>query len=260
MNPLQCTESKLPGEEAVDSWRSQPSNELKWRDFVRLAWDISPVLAVRMASRLRFASGIDKEIRRLVQLNPICVAHIPEALDFLVTSDGIENESPELINTLYWTRVDPVKALSFFSRQFPPHPITAQFAVRCLNSYPSDAVLFYIPQLVQALRYDTMGYAIEYIKVLSQKSQLAAHQLIWNMQTNKFTDEEGHNKDGDIYDLVENLIGSMVAALSGKLFVLYLICDRYLCKSSISTFIYQITSCKRNSRKTNHLHGSFISC
>lgn len=248
MNPLLFTESKLPGEEAVDSWRSQPSNELKWRDFVRLAWDISPMLAVRMASRLRFASGIEKEIRRLVQLNPICVAHIPEALDFLVTSDGIENESPELINTLYWTRVDPVKALSFFSRQFPPHPITAQFAVRCLNSYPADAVLFYIPQLVQALRYDTMGYAIECIKVLAQKSQLAAHQLIWNMQTNKFTDEEGHQKDGDIYDLVENLIDSIVSVLSGNLFILYPICDLFLCRLLVDIFIHGMVPCERKKK------------
>ena len=56
-------EHKLQGEEAVDSWRTQLSNEPKWRDFVRLAWDISPVLAVRMASRLRFATGIDRFVK-----------------------------------------------------------------------------------------------------------------------------------------------------------------------------------------------------
>lgn len=215
LNPLSLPELQLPGEDVVNSWRAQQITERVWRDNVRLAWDISPVLAVRMAARLRSATGVEREIQRLVQLTPSCVAHVPEALDYLVTPDSIINESPELIHALFWSRVHPVKALSFFSRQYPPHPITAQLAVRCLNSYPPDAVLFYVPQLVQAVRYDNMGYVVEFIKVLAQKSQLAAHQLIWNMQTNKFTDEEGHTKDEDLYDIIEGLIESIVTSLSG---------------------------------------------
>lgn len=61
---------------------------------------------------------------------------------------------------LTWERVSPVQALSYFSRQHPPHPITAQYAIRVLSSYPADAVLFYIPQLVQTLRHDTVLYGI----------------------------------------------------------------------------------------------------
>ena len=215
LNPLSLPELQLPGEDVVNSWRAQQITERVWRDNVRLAWDISPVLAVRMAARLRSAAGVEREIQRLVQLTPSCVSHIPEALDYLITPDSILNESPELTHALYWSRIHPVKALAFFSRQYPPHPITAQLAVRCLNSYPPDAVLFYVPQLVQAVRYDNMGYVVEFIKLLAQKSQLAAHQVIWNMQTNKFTDEEGHTKDDDIYDTLESLIESIVTNLSG---------------------------------------------
>ena len=215
LNPLSLPELQLPGEDVVGAWRAQQLNERVWRDNVRLAWDISPVLAVRMAGRLRSAAGVEREIQRLVQLTPGCVAHVPEALDYLVTADSIINESAELTHALFWSRVHPVKALAFFSRQYPPHPITAQLAVRCLSSYPPDAVLFYVPQLVQAVRYDTMGYVVEFIKSLAGRSQLAAHQLIWNMQTNKFTDEEGHHKDDDLYDMLENLIDSIVTSLSG---------------------------------------------
>ena len=63
----------------------------------------------------------------------------------------------QLVHMLTWAKVSPVQALSYFSRQNPPHPITAQYAVRVLSSYPADAVLFYIPQLVQTLRHDTVN-------------------------------------------------------------------------------------------------------
>lgn len=67
----------------------------------------------------------------------------------------------QLVHSLTWAPVTPIHALSFFcSRQFPTHPITAQYAVRVLSSYPADVVLFYIPQLVQAVRHDTVSLYI----------------------------------------------------------------------------------------------------
>ncbi|VVC98499.1 unnamed protein product, partial [Leptidea sinapis] len=106
-----------------------------------------------------------------------------------------------LVEMVTWARVTPVEALSFFSRQYPSHPLSAQTAAAALTDCPSSAVLPYIPQLVQALRYDTMGYVSELIKSLAKKSQVVAHQLIWNMHTNMYTDEEMQNKD------VESLSG-----------------------------------------------------
>lgn len=40
-------------------------------------------------------------------------------------------------------------------RLFTPHPFTAQYAVKVLRGFPPEAILFYIPQLVQAVRYGT---------------------------------------------------------------------------------------------------------
>lgn len=63
----------------------------------------------------------------------------------------------KLAHILTWDPVPPIAALAYFSRQYPTHPLTAQYAVRVLKEYPPDALLFYIPQLTQAVRYDVVS-------------------------------------------------------------------------------------------------------
>ncbi|UYV78927.1 PI4KA [Cordylochernes scorpioides] len=214
-NPLSATELHVQYEDVIKPWRVQTLSERTWRESVRLAWEISPALAVYMPTRFVNSDALKDEVSRLVRLHPISVSHIPEALQYLVTTEGVLNDCPELTYAMTWARIPPIKALAYFSRQFPPHPITAQYAVRVLRSYPPDSILFYIPQLVQSVRYDTMGYVTEFIKAAASKSQLLAHQLIWNMKTNMFIDEEGLQQDESLYDTLEHIMSNITASLSG---------------------------------------------
>ncbi|XP_059048933.1 phosphatidylinositol 4-kinase alpha [Achroia grisella] len=213
-NPHSRPEQAIPGEDNIATWRAKPNTDRTWRDYAKFAWDISPTLAVFLPERLK-SESIVVEMRRKVQAHPTSVCHVPQALKYLVTTDTLLNDAHELVHMVTWARVSPVEALSYFSRQYPPHPLSAQAAVCTLTSYPSSAVLLYIPQLVQALRHDTMGYVAELIKSLAKKSQVVAHQLIWNMHTNLYTDEEMHNKDTALFDILESLIKSIVDSLSG---------------------------------------------
>ncbi|ALC49915.1 PI4KIIIalpha [Drosophila busckii] len=214
-NPNSLPDLIIPGEEQITEWRQRPYKPNVWRDYARLAWCYNPALAVFLPQRIKNAESIDEEVSRLVCSDPIAVCHIPEALKYLCTTKNLLQESPDLVYILSWSAVTPIQALSYFSRQYPSHPLTAQYAVKSLSSYPAESVLPYIPQLVQALRHDTMGYVVEFIKNISKRSQIVAHQLIWNMQTNMYMDEDQQHRDPNLYEALDSLSQNIIGSFSG---------------------------------------------
>ena len=48
-------------------------------------------------------------------------------------------------------------ALTYFLPQYDNDPILLQYAMRVLEEHPVEVTFFYIPQVVQALRTDTLG-------------------------------------------------------------------------------------------------------
>jgi phosphatidylinositol 4-kinase len=74
-----------------------------------------------------------------------------------------------------------------------------------LEEHPIDLTFFFVPQVVQALRYDALGmfsqfvlsekaqsgvgYVSQFILETANVSQLFCHQIIWNMKANCYKDD-----------------------------------------------------------------------
>lgn len=86
--------------------------------------------------------------------------------------------------------MNPVTAVTYFLPEYKNDPFILQYAMRALESHSVDVTFFYVPQIVQTLRYDELGYVQRYIIETAKLSQLFAHQIIWNMKANAYKDEE----------------------------------------------------------------------
>uniref|UniRef100_A0A158P6J4 1-phosphatidylinositol 4-kinase n=1 Tax=Angiostrongylus cantonensis TaxID=6313 RepID=A0A158P6J4_ANGCA len=177
----------------------QKGNRLKWT-LLTVKYQNAP------SFRFRTCSTLLDTLQEMVRLQPETVSHLPEALPFFLRDTSVF-EHTDIAHVLTWAACSPVMALSLLTpRQYPLHPVTVQYAVRVLRSYPADTLLMYIPQLVQAVRHDTMGYVAELIIWLARHSQLLAHQLIWNMETNMYMDEDSKNKDPALFDALNEIV------------------------------------------------------
>lgn len=116
--------------------------------------------------------SVRNEIQRLVKSFPLQVRHIPDALS-IFTAAGDHDRQCEVnlkiikvktktllfqtSHILTWAPVNPVAALSYFASarlNQVANSYTIQFASRILYTTKPEALILYIPQLVQAVRYD----------------------------------------------------------------------------------------------------------
>ncbi|KAF9300463.1 phosphatidylinositol-4- kinase [Mortierella antarctica] len=189
-------------------------SEEGWRNMVRFAWNESPTLAIQLMSRFK-NMVIASELSRLLACDPYAAVHDADAIQILLGEGAFRYITAQLKYLLFWQPIPSITAISYFQPAYHNNPMILQYAMRSLEHSPVEVVFFYVPQIVQALRHDDLGYVEKYIMRAARVSQLFAHQIIWNMNANMYKDNNSEVPD-PLKPTLDRIIANIVSGLSGE--------------------------------------------
>ncbi|KAJ7709476.1 hypothetical protein B0H17DRAFT_1155491 [Mycena rosella] len=189
--------------------------EASWAAMVRTVWQIDPTIAVHLPERFKGYAAVRNEVTKLVRSTTRDVLDTPEALPFLLGDQMDSAVRRDLKHLLLWAPVPPVIANTFFERRFKNDPLILQYAHRVLEQHPVAVTFFFVPQVVQALRYDDLGYVARFIFETAKISQLFCHQIIWNMKANCYKDDAAEVED-PMKPALDRMTDAVVNSLSGE--------------------------------------------
>ncbi|CAK9437233.1 uncharacterized protein LODBEIA_P16110 [Lodderomyces beijingensis] len=193
----------------VDTSGSLVGNQITTAQIAK-AYDIDPILAINLAMRFKI-KNIDDTLQHLIIKNPLAAVYYPDAVQFFIgLNAGTHMPSYQL---LFWAALSPIDAITLFLPPFGSNPFTLQYTMRSLESHDVNLTFFYVPQIVQSLRFDAMGYVERFIIETAKVSQLFAHQIIWNMLANSYKDEDSTEPD-DLKPVLDRIQEKMLATFS----------------------------------------------
>ncbi|KAG6909642.1 hypothetical protein DXG01_016424 [Tephrocybe rancida] len=188
--------------------------DASWPSVLRTVWQIEPAIAVYLAERFK-SPVVRLEVTKMVRSSPLEVLDIPEALPLFVGDRVDSYVRRDLKHLVLWAPVPPVIATGFFEPRYNNDPLVLQYAHRVLEQHPVDLTFFFVPQVVQALRYDKLGYVARFIFETAKISQLFCHQIIWNMKANCYKDDAAEIED-PMKPALDLMMERVVDSLSGE--------------------------------------------
>ncbi|GAA6000790.1 1-phosphatidylinositol 4-kinase STT4 [Rhodotorula paludigena] len=183
------------------------------RKLARSAWPHWPEVVVYLTDRFKLPPLAD-EVAKLVRSDPVAVQDCADALSHFVGESLSQETRSKIRHLLYWKPVPVPEALRFLFPKFGGDPVLLQYALRVLEHHPVEVTFFYVPQVVQALRSDELGYAERFIFETSKISQLFCHQIIWNMKANAYRGDDAEEPD-PMKPKLDRLVDMIFESLSG---------------------------------------------
>ena len=176
------------------------------------AYDIDPILAINLAMRYKL-KNLDNLLQKLIINNPLAAINYPDAVQFFIgINAGTHMPSYHL---LFWACLSPIDSITLFLPPFGSNSFVLQYTMRSLESHDVNLTFFYVPQIVQSLRFDYKGYVERFIVETAKVSQLFAHQIIWNMLANSYKDEDSTDPD-EIKPTLDRIQNTMLKSFSSQ--------------------------------------------
>ncbi|OIR58294.1 MAG: phosphatidylinositol 4-kinase [Amphiamblys sp. WSBS2006] len=121
---------------------------------------------------------------------------------------------------LFGEFVSPTLALRLL--QHPPKQKKfLAYALGSLCCVSQQELCFFVPQLVQSLRYDTSGWVESFLVTVSQSLPLFAHQVIWHIKASLYVDAETAKTRDPLFDTFSSLVAKIETGFSPELFSFY---------------------------------------
>lgn len=188
-------------------------------DLLKTAFDIDAQLAVNFFQRYP-TKKLESFAMSLVVDNPLMCVGVPEMLDLLLLNKSSSKKQHDLHYVIYWCPADPLKSINFFLPPWNDNTFILQYTVFSLESHDVNVTFFYVPQIVQCLRYDRTGYVSNLILVTGKTSVLFSHQIIWNMLANSYKDGEGIEEDA-IKPTLDDVQNKMISTFDSSKYEFY---------------------------------------
>lgn len=185
-------------------------------ELIRTAFGIDPQLALNLHQRFPNKKS-EEALIGMVSKNPLMCVGVPEGLELFLSNKGSSSKQADMHYVSYWCPMDPLKSINFFLPPWNTNTFILQYSVFSLESHDVNVTFFYVPQIVQCLRYDKSGYVGRLILDTAMTSVLFAHQIIWNMLANSYKDDEGLEED-EIKPTLDRVRTKLISKFTGAKF------------------------------------------
>lgn len=173
---------------------------------------------------------VDEKISDLLPLFcSLCPSTLPVISEILLKKEIVNNYLLEYIQVFpYELAMNPLMALFIsnvkindlvlFELLQPENSIvlldpnvlndshSSDYLIRCLERFQQDEILQYIPQFVQALRFDGKKKLFKFLRNYAKNSELFTHYLLWNISYEKC---RTNSKDDNLPNILVKLEGNL---------------------------------------------------